>query len=129
MESHIISWSYHRPMIGACGRTLVVALLVCAAACTQRRDPIIVQEGMITLENQSSKAWRDVRITVNDYFVGGGASLAAGGRMNAPLSQFVTGFGQRFDRGRMSVRKIEVTATDESGQPVKLDWQPGLRLQ
>ena len=115
-------------MIGR--RPLAVALLIaCAAACTQRRDPIIVQEGMITLENQSSKGWRDVRITVNDHFVGGGPSLAAGGRMNAPLSQFVTGFGQRFDRGRMSVRKIEVTATDESGQPVKLDWQPGLRLQ
>jgi hypothetical protein len=116
-------------MIGARGRTLAVALLVCAAACTNRRDPIIVQEGMITLENQSSKAWRDVRITVNDYFVGGGPTLAAGGRMNAPLSQFVTGFGQRFDRGRMSVRKIEVTATDDTGQPVKLDWKPGLRLQ
>jgi hypothetical protein len=116
-------------MIGARGRTLVVALLVCGAACTNRRDPIIVQEGMITLENQSSKAWRDVRITVNDYFVGGSPTLAAGGRMNAPLSQFVTGFGQRFDRGRMSVRKIEVTATDDTGQPVKLDWKPGLRLQ
>jgi hypothetical protein len=116
-------------MIGARGRTLVVALLVCGVACTNRRDPIIVQEGMITLENQSSKAWRDVRITVNDYFVGGSPTLAAGGRMNAPLSQFVTGFGQRFDRGRMSVRKIEVTATDDTGQPVKLDWKPGLRLQ
>ena len=49
--------------------------------------------------------------------------------MNAPMSQFVTGFGQRFDRGRMSVRKIEVTATDAAGQPVKLEWQPGIRLQ
>src|SRR5262245_63896585 len=86
MESHDISWSYHRPMVAAGGRTLVVALLIaCVSACTQRRDPIIVQEGMITLENQSSKGWRDVRITVNDHFVGGGPSLAAGGRMHAPL--------------------------------------------
>ncbi len=117
-------------MITAAGRAFLVALLIaCAAACSPRRDPIVVQEGMITLENQSSKAWRDVRITINDYFVGGGSSLAAGGRMNAPLSQFVTGFGQRFDRGRMSVRKIEVTATDAAGQPVKLEWQPGIRFQ
>jgi hypothetical protein len=108
---------------------LVVLLLVGMVGCSTPRDPIIVQEGVIMLENQTSSAWRDVRITVNDYFVGGGPSLEAGGRMTAPLSQFVTGFGQRFDRGRMSVRKIEVTATNARGEPVKLDWQPGLRLQ
>jgi hypothetical protein len=104
-------------------------LLVGVVGCSPARDPIIVQEGMITLENQTSSAWRDVRITVNDHFVGGSPLLEAGGRMNAPLSQFVTGFGQRFDRGRMSVKTIEVTATNARGEPVKLDWQPGLRLQ
>ena len=108
---------------------VAVVIVLSLAGCSPPRDPIIVQEGTITLENQTSSAWRDVRITVNDHFVGGGPSLEAGGRMNAPLSQFVTGFGQRFDRGRMSVKKIEVTATNARGEPVKLDWQPGLRLQ
>jgi hypothetical protein len=118
-------------MIVASGLRLLVAavLITCGAACSQRRDPIILQEGTITVENQSSTAWRDVRIVVNDYFAGGGPSLAAGGRMDAPLSQFVTGFGQRFDRGRMSVRKIEVTATDAKGRPVRLEWQPGITFQ
>jgi hypothetical protein len=50
-------------------------------------------------------------------------ALAAGARLNGMLSNMQTGFGQRFDRGRMSVRKIEVTATDANGKPVKLTWE------
>jgi hypothetical protein len=113
----------------AARRAVSVALILGAIACSQRRDPIILQEGTITIENQSSREWRDVRITVNDHFFGGAPSLLAGGRMNAPLSMFVTSFGQKFDRGRMSVRKVEVTATTADGQPVKLEWQPGIRLR
>jgi hypothetical protein len=105
-------------------RALTGLLAVCAAACSQPRDPIVVQEGMITIENRSSAEWRDVRITVNDHFFGGVASLPPGGRMNAPLSQFQTGFGQKFDRWRMSVKKIEVTAITPAGAPVRLDWNP-----
>ena len=65
-------------MIVASGLRLMVAavLIACGVACSQRRDPIILQEGMITVENQSSTAWRDVRIVVNDYFAG---SPRAGG--------------------------------------------------
>ena len=49
-------------------------------------------------------------MTVNDHFSGGVDVLQPGGRLNAPLSQFQTGFGQKFDRGRQSVFKVEVTA-------------------
>jgi hypothetical protein len=54
-------------------------------------------------------------------------SLAPGARMNAVLSNMQTSFGQRYDRGRMSVRKIEVTATDADGKPIKLSWS-GVRF-
>jgi hypothetical protein len=87
-----------------------------------RRDPIAVGNGMVVVENQSDRAWSNVVITVNDHFFGGARTLAAGARLNAPLSQFQTGHGQYFDRGRMSVTKVLVTASDGGAQPVRLEW-------
>lgn len=100
----------------------LAALLVVVPGCSDPIDPVIVEEGMITVHNQTDSEWRDVRVIVNDYFGGGVASLAPGGRMNAMLSSLQTGHGQKFDRGRMSVYKVEVTATDAGGQPVRLAW-------
>lgn len=103
---------------------LLVALagLVACAACDAPRESIVVDEGMIIVENQTPREWRSVRITVNDHFSGGVASLLPGGRLTAPLSDFQTGLGQKFDRGRQSVFKVEVSATDPDGTPVKLKW-------
>lgn len=97
-------------------------LLMLGAACSAPRDAITVDEGLITVENQTNAEWRNVRITVNDHFSGGAQALLPGGRLNAPLSQFQTGLGQKFDRGRQSVYKVEVTATDPDGKPVTLRW-------
>ena len=99
----------------------LAGLSVCGA-CDAPRDAIVVDEGMVVIENQTPREWRSVRITVNDHFTGGVASLLPGGRLTAPLSDFQTGFGQKFDRGRQSVFKIEVTATEPDGTPVKLAW-------
>jgi hypothetical protein len=97
-------------------------LLALAVACSEARDPIVVEEGSVVVENLTSHDWKNVRITVNDHFNGGVPSLSAGQRLNAPLSQFQSGLGHRYDRGRMSVYKVEVTATDARGNPVKLLW-------
>jgi hypothetical protein len=101
---------------------LFVLLTAWCTACTKPRDPIVVSEGMLVLENQTRREWRDVRITVNDHFTGGAPSLLPGGLLTAPLRDFQTGFGQHFDRGRMSVFKVRVSATDIDGEPVALSW-------
>jgi hypothetical protein len=85
-------------------------------------DPVTVEGGTITVNNQTVRDWRNVVVTVNDHFYGGAPTLAAGGRLSAPVSQFATAHGQRFDRGRQSVYKIEVKATDAAGEAVRLDW-------
>lgn len=111
-------------MFARCPRALAAAAMLAtlAAACSAPRDAITVDEGMISVENQTDGEWRNVRITVNDHFSGGAPALLPGGRLNAPLSQFQTGLGQKFDRARQSVYKIEVTATGADGKPVTLTW-------
>lgn len=99
-----------------------LALGVAAAGCKAPRAPITLQQGTVIVENQTKTDWRNVVVTVNDHFRGGVPALAAGGRLTAPLSDFQTAFGQRYDRSRQSVQKIEVTATDANGKPVALSW-------
>jgi hypothetical protein len=98
--------------------------VLASAACDAPRDSIIVDDGMVTVENQTGREWRNVRVTVNDHFSGGTDVLLPGGRLNAPLSQFQTGLGQKFDRGRQSVFKVEVTAIEPDGTPVTVKWNP-----
>lgn len=101
---------------------VALALPLVAAACSDRRDPITIAGGTVTVDNRTRREWRNVVVTVNDHFRGGAARLAPGGRLTAPLSQFQTGHGQRFSLSRQSVFKVEVTATDDRGDPVALMW-------
>jgi hypothetical protein len=106
-------------------RLVLTGLLVAiaaASACTIPRDPIVVDEGMLTIENQTPRDWRNVKVTVNYHYSGGTPLLQAGGRLTTQLSQLQTAFGQKFDRGRQSVFKVEVTATDPDGKPVSVVW-------
>jgi hypothetical protein len=109
------------------GRGLVLGALLLVAACDAPRESIVVDEGMVTVENQTRREWRNVKVTVNDHFSGGAAVLLPGGRLTAPLSQFQTAFGQKFDRGRQSVFKVEVIATEPDGKPVSINWRPDVR--
>jgi hypothetical protein len=120
---------YHIPMHRSSWRWTVAALVATAVvvSCGDRRDPIRLEDGTLIVENHTSRPWRNVVITVNDHFRGGAAVLAARGRLTAPLSEFQTANGQRYDRARQSVNKVEVTATDQDGKPVKIAWD-GKRL-
>jgi hypothetical protein len=110
-------------MRSAAARTAMVIFVVAVIVSScGRRDPIRLEDGTIIVENQTSRPWRNVVITVNDHFRGGAQLLAAGGRMTAPLSGFQTAYGRRYDRARQSVYKVEVTATDQNGKPVTLTW-------
>jgi hypothetical protein len=101
---------------------LAVTAAVILSACSAPRDPIVINEGVLTLENRTDREWRDVVVTVNHHYRGGTPSLAAGGRLTAPLRDFKTGFGQPYDRGRMSVFYVVVTAKEPDGKDVRLEW-------
>jgi hypothetical protein len=102
----------------------VIALLAVAAcaACRQPMPPIRQHGAWLVVENQTKTPWRDVSVTVNAYYRGVSPTVAAGARLEAPLASFVSGLGRRFDTAREHVMRVEVRATDASGQPVALDW-------
>lgn len=100
---------------------VVVALAALAAACSRPLPAIQIGDGTITVNNSTKSEWKNVLVTVNDHFRGGAPMLAAGGRLTAPLSQFQTAYGQKFQLHHV-VYKVEVTATDADGKPVKLQW-------
>ena len=104
-------------------RRAFVLLLLAAGltGCSPPPPPIAVGEGMVTVLNQTDQDWKDVLITVNDHFRGFVPVLKKEGRANAPLSQFTTGYGQRWAAGT-PVRTIDVTAKNADGTDVKLSY-------
>ena len=108
-------------MLRAAPRLLALLALVALAACGTADPPITVEQGMITVVNQTEQDWSDVLITVNDHFRGFVPVLKAEGRANAPLSQFNTSHGQRWSSGA-HVKTVDVTAKGADGSEVKLSW-------
>ena len=108
-------------MLRAGSRLLALLAAITIAACGTPDPPITVNEGMITVVNQTDQDWSEVLITVNDHFRGSVPTLKAAGRANAPLSQFTTGHGQRWSSGS-HVKTVDVTARRADGSEVKLSW-------
>jgi hypothetical protein len=100
----------------------VVATSIGLGACRPAQPPISIREGTMQIENRTTDEWRNVRIVVNHHFGGGAPSLAAGGRLDAPLRLLQTGHGQKFNPVRQPVFRVEVTATTADGRPVRILW-------
>jgi hypothetical protein len=107
-----------RSQLGLIG---IVAVLL-LAACRPELPPIRQKGSWIVVENHTKSPWKDVSVTVNAYYRGVSPALSAGGRLEAPLANFVTGLGQRFNTAREHISRVEVRATDASGNHVALDW-------
>jgi hypothetical protein len=90
---------------------------------THRQGPAIYQRGAwIVVENQTKMDWSDVQVTINAYYRGLSPKLSAGGRLEAPLSGFTTGLGQRFNPARETIRSVDVRGTSADGKPVSITW-------
>lgn len=100
--------------------------LAALAACGAPPERLSLEDRTITVFNDSGEAWNGVEIWVNDHYRVTRDAIAAGERFVVPVETLVAGFGQRFDPTR-PVSGIEVTATDASGDPVRLTWGEGRR--
>jgi hypothetical protein len=108
---------------GAVAAAVLAIIVVGRSGCGREFMPPIRQHGTwLVVENQTKSPWKDVTVTLNAYYRGASPALAAGARLEAPLANFVTGLGQRFNTAREHIRRVEVRATDAAGNPVVLDW-------
>ena len=108
---------------------IVLVALVSAAlsgACSSPPERLSLEGRMITVFNDEREAWKGVEIWVNDHYRVTRDAIAPRVRYVVPLETFVAGFGQRFQRNQ-HVSGIEVTATDASGDPVRMTWGTGRR--
>ncbi len=107
---------------------MTAAAVLLSGGCYQPTPrPITIQDRSITVENQSSDAWQNVEVWVNDHYRVTRWRMAPGERFSIPLDAFVAGFGQRFNPARQVLRGIEVTASAADGGPVRLVWGTGRR--
>jgi hypothetical protein len=107
-------------------RSKLVLALIVLAACSADRERLTLEGRTITVFNDSGEAWKAVAVWVNDHYRVTRDTIRPDERFVVPLDAFVAGFGQRFPRNQ-HVTGIEVTATDASGDPVRLVWGNGRR--
>jgi hypothetical protein len=110
---------------------LVVALLsVAAAGCSNPPpEPLQLERNKLTVLNTTREEWTNVEIWLNRYFQARVPSIAAGGRLDAPLDRFMSGYGQPFDYRRIQVTDLTLTAKRPDGTPLELKMKfqkPGL---
>src|SRR5580693_2433582 len=86
-------------------------------------DPMQLDGTMLTVDNRTSSDWTGVEIWLNRYFRVTTASIPAGGRFQAPLDVFVSGYLQRFDVRRMQINDLTLTAKLPDGTPLELKKQ------
>jgi hypothetical protein len=104
----------------------VIACGALASACSSPPEKLTLEGRTITVFNDSRDEWKGVEIWVNDHYRVTRDTIVAGERFSAPLDMFVAGFGQRFPASQR-VDGIEVTATQDNGEPIKLVWGSGRR--
>jgi hypothetical protein len=106
--------------------TLVVTLAL-GACSDDERHAIIIRPDQVSVINTTTAGWSGVEVWLNDHYRVQAPALAAGQRLDIPITVFVAGFGQRFDPKRQTPFGIEVSAKGADGKPVKLVWGQGRR--
>jgi hypothetical protein len=99
----------------------VVIVSTLAAGCSKPAiEPLKLDGNVLTVDNRSSDEWKDVEIWLNTYYRLTVASIPPNGRFQAPLDNFVAGFGQRFQFRRMQVKDLRLTAKLPDGRPIEI---------
>jgi hypothetical protein len=105
-------------------RALLAALaftMVAIAGCVDiPPDPLQLDRGMLTVDNQTANDWNNVEIWINRYYRVTVPTIAAHGRFQVPLDAFVSGYAQRFDIHKAVIKDLQLTAKQPDGTPVSI---------
>ena len=109
-------------------RALLAALaftMVAIAGCVDiPPDPLQLDRGMLTVDNQTASDWNNVEIWINRYYRVTVPTIAAHGRFQVPLDAFVSGYAQRFDIHKAVIKDLQLTAKQPDGTPVSIKRDP-----
>jgi hypothetical protein len=89
---------------------------------TSTLETIAVDDGTVTVRNQTPRDWQNVRIWVNEHYAGEARSIAAGSFVREPLSRFITAGNVTFDAARLKVNSVVVLAMEPDGTRVRVPW-------
>jgi hypothetical protein len=110
------------------GRILAMVLLAgLTIGCEKEIEAIVVDEGLLVVNNRTPSAWSNVEIWLNDHYRITVPKIAAGERFSVRLENFSAAYARRFDPKRQSVTGIELTARAGDNTPVKIVWGQGRR--
>ena len=85
-------------------------------------EPIVVDDGFVTVRNETAQEWQSVRIWVNDHYAGAARVIPAGGFVREALSRFVTAGGQALQPARTKIESVVVLASAVDGSRVRVAW-------
>lgn len=105
----------------------VLVLTLAGAACEKRIDPIVVDQGLVIVNNRTTTAWSNVEIWLNDHYRVTVPRIEAGGRFTVRLENFSEAFARRFDPKRQSVTGIELRAQGADAA-VRVTWRAARRF-
>ena len=105
-------------------RALLAALaftMVAIAGCVDiPPDPLQLDRGLLTVDNQTASDWNNVEIWINRYYRVTVPTIAAHGRFQVPLDAFVSGYAQRFDIHKAVIKDLQLTAKQPDGTSVSI---------
>src|SRR5438067_8563010 len=106
-------------------RALFVLSLAAAsmstAACYKAPPEALQLEGnLLRVSNDTRTEWTHVEIWINQNYRMVTPSIPPGGRFQATLDTFVTGFGRRFDMRRQQITDVKLVAKLPDGKPLEL---------
>jgi hypothetical protein len=102
------------------GTILILATTAWSACSTRTIDPLRLDANRLIVNNRTSDDWNHVEIWVNRQYRVAVPKILAGQRYDAPLNEFLEGYGHRFNFARQQINDVRLSATLPDGQPVAL---------
>jgi hypothetical protein len=98
-----------------------VALSGCS---TKTIAPLQLDGNRLTVNNRTGDNWNHVEIWINRQYRVAVPTILPGQRFDAPLNEFLEGYGHQFNFARQQINDVRLSATLPNGQPVdiKMDF-------
>ena len=100
--------------------SLIFSIAATAACSTTTIDPLQLDGNRLIVNNRSASNWNHVEIWVNRQYRIVVPTILAGQRYDAPLDQFLEGYGHRFNFARQQINDVRLSAALPGGQPVDI---------